>query len=73
LQRDVAALTKLIILPFDDEAADAFHRLRKARPQAGTMDLKIASICLAHEATLLTRNMADFKPLRGLKVENWLD
>lgn len=34
------------------------------------MDLKIAAICLAHDAMLLTRNVADFS---GLRVENWLD
>jgi tRNA(fMet)-specific endonuclease VapC len=75
LQRDVTALTKLVILPFDDGAADVFARLRKSRPRAGTMDLKIASICIAHDATLLTRNLADFRPLQdfGLRVENWLD
>jgi len=38
-----------------------------------TQDLKIACICLAHDATLLTRNLADFKPVPGLRVENWLD
>jgi len=36
-------------------------------------DFKIACICLAHDATLLTRNLADFKPIPGLRVENWLD
>jgi tRNA(fMet)-specific endonuclease VapC len=73
LQRDVSALTKLIILPFDDEAAEVFHRLRKSHPRTGTMDLKIAAICVAHEAVLLTRNEADFKMIRGLSVANWLD
>ena len=38
-----------------------------------TQDLKIACICLAHESTLLTRNVADFTPVPGLRVENWLD
>jgi len=37
------------------------------------MDLKIAAICLAHDATLLTRNVADFQNIPGLRVENWLD
>lgn len=37
------------------------------------MDLKIAAICMAHEATLLTRNVTDFKNITGLRVENWLD
>ncbi|MBM3862272.1 MAG: type II toxin-antitoxin system VapC family toxin [Verrucomicrobia bacterium] len=47
--------------------------LRKHRLRVGTMDLKIASICLAHDATLLTRNLADFQKVPGLRVENWLD
>jgi len=37
------------------------------------MDLKLASICLAHEGTLLTRNVVDFAKVPGLRVENWLD
>ena len=37
------------------------------------MDLKIACIAFAHEATLLTRNAADFKQVPPLRVENWLD
>lgn len=47
----------------------AAHR----HPIVGTQDLKIACICLAHYATLLTRNVADFKPVPGLRGENWLD
>jgi tRNA(fMet)-specific endonuclease VapC len=39
----------------------------------GTMDLKIASICLAHDALLLSRNRVDFEKVPGLRVENWLD
>jgi tRNA(fMet)-specific endonuclease VapC len=37
------------------------------------MDLKIASIALAHDATLLTRNTRDFAQVPGLRIENWLD
>ena len=36
------------------------------------MDLKIASIVLVHNATLLTRNFKDFRPIPGLKAEDWL-
>jgi predicted nucleic acid-binding protein len=32
----------------------------------------IASITLAHDATLLTRNTQDFAGVPGLKTENWL-
>lgn len=72
-QKTVTAFQKFDILPFDREAADIFHRLKSAHPRTGTMDLKIAAICLAHDATLLTRNVADFQNIPGLRVENWLD
>jgi tRNA(fMet)-specific endonuclease VapC len=35
------------------------------------MDLKIAAIVPAHEATLLSRNLADFGQIPGLRVEDW--
>ena len=37
------------------------------------MDLKIACIVLAHDASLLTRNASDFAQVPGLRFENWLD
>ena len=73
LQRSVETLARLTILPFDEDAALVFHRLRDARIRVGTMDLKIAAICIAHEAMLLTRNLGDFEKIPGLRVENWLD
>ena len=72
-QHCIALLMKLTILPFDGEAAEHFHRLQSERVRIGTMDLKIAAICLAHDATLLTRNRVDFEKVPGLRVENWLD
>ena len=64
---------KMTILPFDEDAARRFTSLRHQRIRIGTMDLKIAAICLAHDATLLTRNLVDFEKVPGLRVENWLD
>ncbi len=69
----IETLNKFTILPFDQEAAQTFHRLQKEHPRTGTMDLKIAAICLAHDAMLLTRNLSDFRHISGLRVENWLD
>ena len=73
LKRSIETIAHFTILPFDEDAADRFVSLRKLLPRNGTMDLKIASICLAHDATLLTRNLADFEKVPGLRVENWLD
>jgi|ERR1043166_573174 tRNA(fMet)-specific endonuclease VapC len=73
LESCLQALAKMTILPFDRTAADIFHDLQTQHRRTGTMDLKIAAICIAHEATLLTRNVGDFDGLDGLLVENWLD
>ena len=60
------------IVPFDDVAAARFQELRSARIRIGSFDLKIAAICLANDATLLSRNLADFHQVPGLHVEDWL-
>jgi tRNA(fMet)-specific endonuclease VapC len=60
------------VLEWDDDAADAFEALKRAKTRMGTMDLKIASICLANNATLLSRNRKDFDNVPGLRVEDWL-
>ena len=59
------------ILPFDDKAIAVFQNLWIARVRIGTMDLKIASIAIANDATLLTRNAKDFAKVPGLKFEDW--
>jgi tRNA(fMet)-specific endonuclease VapC len=35
------------------------------------MDLKIAAIVLAHDATLLSKNFSDYRKVPGLKVADW--
>jgi len=61
------------IVAFDEAAADEFVRLRKERIRIGTHDLKIASIALVNDATLLSANLRDFEQVPGLRVENWLE
>ncbi len=59
------------VLDFDSRAAAEFKKLKAAKVRVGTMDLRIASITLAHDATLLSANLSDFRKVPGLKVEDW--
>src|SRR5438094_8539380 len=61
------------IMPVTVVAADHFDRIRATlkRKKGRHADLLIASIALAHDATLVTRNTKDFVGIAGLKVENW--
>jgi tRNA(fMet)-specific endonuclease VapC len=58
-------------LTFDEAAAVIFQQLRRARLRIGTMDVKIAVIVLSRNATLLTRNLVDFRQIPGLQIEDW--
>jgi tRNA(fMet)-specific endonuclease VapC len=62
---------RIPILGFDEAAATVFQRLRRSRIRIGTMDLKIASIVLSRHATLLSRNLGDFRQVPDLHVEDW--
>jgi tRNA(fMet)-specific endonuclease VapC len=63
--------TRIPVLPFNELAAVEYQRLRQQRIRIGTMDLKIASIVLSLRATLLSRNLKDFKQIPGLDVQDW--
>jgi len=70
-----ALLRELEIIGIDSAAAAEFDRLRqnKKLKKIGRGDLLIASLALAHRATLVTRNLRDFQQIPGLRVENWAD
>jgi tRNA(fMet)-specific endonuclease VapC len=72
LQRRIEFFAAWQVLPWDAAAADILQELRKQRIRFGTMGLKIAIIVLAHDATLLSRNLRDFQQVPGLRVEDWL-
>jgi tRNA(fMet)-specific endonuclease VapC len=71
LMTHLQSFRSIQVLPFDERAGTEYQRLRRLRLRIGTMDLKIAAIVLAHNATLLSRNLADFRKVPGLKVEDW--
>ena len=71
LRRLVESYRERMILDFDDAAAAAFKKLKAAKIRVGTMDLRIASIALVRDATVVTANVSDFRRVPGLKVEDW--
>lgn len=63
--------SNICVLDFDEKAANEFQHLRSLKIRVGTMDLKIASIAIVNNATLLSRNLRDFEQIPNLKVEDW--
>lgn len=62
---------RLAILPYSDEAESLFRQWRAERVRVPTHDLRIAAICVAYPATLVSRNRRDFDQVPGLSVEYW--
>ena len=60
-----------LVLEFDDAAYEQYVGLKGKKTRVSTMDLRIAAIVLANNATLLTRNARDFQRVSGLKFEDW--
>lgn len=62
-------------LPFDDRCAEVYGRIRARLAEMGSLigpnDLLIASIAVAHGATLVTHNVREFGRVDGLVYEDW--
>ena len=67
----LADFARMNVMPFDSEAAETFAKLRGSGVRVGTMDLRIGSIALVRDLTVLTRNTVDFDRIPGLRVEDW--
>ena len=71
-----AVLASVDVLPFDKPGDTAYGALRAALEAAGTpigpTDLFIAAHALALDVALVTDNVAEFRRVPGLTVENWL-
>jgi len=65
-------LARVEFLEFDLSACEVFGQkfaeLRRSGKHIDEFDLMIASTCMAHNATLVTRNGKDFKHIEGLKL-----
>jgi len=64
------------VLPFGDSAAEVYGPLRARLESEGHRldepDLRIASIVLSRDLTLVTGNVRHFARVPDLRVENWL-
>jgi tRNA(fMet)-specific endonuclease VapC len=73
--RSETLLNQLPVILIDPNAANQFDRLQgisKFR-KIGRADLLVASIALAHQATLVTRNLRHFRKIPHLLLENWVN
>ncbi len=76
LQNITLISSKLLMLPFDDQAAQQFGQIKATLKQKGQLildaDLMIAAIALAHNFTLVTNNTKHFSRISDLLLENWI-
>lgn len=69
-------VSHLIVMDFDDLAADVYGKIRAELEANGTLvgnaDLMIGAHAISLKATLVTNNIKEFKRLPGIELENWL-
>ena len=75
-KKQLEEITSLIkIIPFGEQEATMSANIRADLEKKGTpigpYDLLIAGTALAHRATLITRNINEFKRIKKLQLENW--
>jgi len=71
-----ALLQDVAILDFDSACAEQFGKTRGVLLlqgiQVATADLRIASVALTYNLTLVTHNTTDFQHVPGLRLDDWL-
>jgi len=77
LRRVEEFLAEVPVLPFDVPADSEYGGIRVELEAAGrpigSNDLLIAAHARALAATVVTANVDEFRRVRGLNVENWLE
>ena len=71
LRASLRFFSNLAIWDYDATAEALFVALTKAKVRVETKDLRIASITLANNAILLTRNTSDFARIPNLRFVDW--
>lgn len=77
LTQTIDLIKAVQVLNFDNSANQVYESLRQQFPVLARKriekDLRIASICLAQNAILVTRNTQDFALIPNLILENWFE
>jgi tRNA(fMet)-specific endonuclease VapC len=71
LMHSLQILQCWIVVPYESNAEKAYQHLLGQRVHIGSQDLKIASIALANQLIVVTRNQRDFGRVPGLVIEDW--
>lgn len=75
LEKQRAFLDRFVSLPFDDQAAEVYGRIRWQLKKAGTPigpnDLLIAAIAVSQNCILVTHNTKEFARITELDIEDW--
>ena len=59
------------VIPLTAASAARFQDLLRRRLNVGGNDLRIAAVALEEGATVVTRNLRDFRRVPGLRCEDW--
>ena len=70
-EQTFVALRSMPLLSYTRVADVQFQDWRRLKMRGSTHDLRIAAICVASSAKLITRNRRDFEQLPGLSTEFW--
>jgi tRNA(fMet)-specific endonuclease VapC len=77
LPTSIHFLQEVTVLDFDAACASEFGRIRGTLLRIGrggnALDLMIGATAITHDLTLVTHNTADFTPITGLRIVNWLE
>ena len=65
------------IVGFNDEATEIYGKTREYLEKKGLIigpnDLILASTVIDYNGTLITNNVKEFKGIKELKIENWIE
>lgn len=70
-QQSLVNMAPFTLLPYTAAAHALVQQWQQAKVRVGTNDLRIAAICFAHGATLVTRNARDYAQVPGLNFDVW--